>query len=299
MDDLAKLRADYIEFHRLSLATHDVDPVYPVYKHLLGELNATDEEGFWLTVCHLTWYDAGSALAAWGHIVGASPSEKLLRGLTELGLPCATERRGNRDPKQLTANLLGWGEVARAAGGIGAWVRRGLRLAAGESWRGVQEQVKFVHGNGRWAAYKAAEMFQKVNGLELKPLDMGHENSTGPRHGLEILFPGVPTGNDPLSIAKLNMVSEKLATGLRTPIEEVETTLCDFHALVGGRYYVGHDIDQMQAQLLRTPSIFHEDAWNARFRSLPHEYLGEYNGWDGPDPARRGWYKRTGEILTR
>ena len=42
---------------------------------------------------------------------------------------------------------------------------------------------------------------------------------------------------------------------LRRGIEQVETILCDFHALAEGRYYVGHDIDQMQEQLDRARAL--------------------------------------------
>ena len=301
---LAKLRQDYLRFHKLALATRDVDPVYPVYRRLLELVGATEEAGFWLTVCHLTWYDAGSALKAWVELGGPTahpmPQDRALLRLTEMGLPCATERRGNRDPKQLRANLLSWGEVARGAGGVGAWVNRRA------SWRGVMEQVEFVHGNGRWASYKAAEMFQKVNGLPLKPLDMGHANSSGPRQGLEVLFPGLPQDNDRVTITKLDAMSAEFVrrlelTGLEAPIEEVETTLCDFHALAGGRYYVGHDIDQMQAQLLRDGAWCEPvmTAFQARGMTLPHAYLGELNGWEGVDAERRKAYRDTGELLER
>jgi hypothetical protein len=82
-------------------------------------------------------------------------------------------------------------------------------------------------------------------------------------------------------------------------METAETSLCDFYAMTRGRYYVGIDIDEMQEQLLRVPSDLTKWAFKARYESLPHDYLGELNGWEGIDKARKSIYKNTREIAVR
>jgi hypothetical protein len=66
-----------------------------------------------------------------------------------------------------------------------------------------------------------------------------------------------------------------------------------------GRYYVGHDIDQMLGQIDRTTSAFVGEALAARYETLPYDYLGEHHDWDGIDDARRKVYRDTGQIVTR
>ena len=96
---------------------------------------------------------------------------------------------------------------------------------------------------------------------------------------------------------------EMQATGATATLATVETTLCDFHSLVKGRYYPGLDIDVMLEQLLGA-GLSEEMlgvALRARRLSLPGEYLGELEGfrWRGPDRARKQVYRRTGEIVER
>ncbi len=290
---------DYAKFHTLALLTRDVDPVYPVLKRFL-ELQDVDpgsDDGLWLSVAHLTWYDMGSALRAWSSVALAAEAPGVR-------LRCATERRGNRDDNQLKANLASWREAAEASGSLGAFLTDGLPEEPVERWRDVVRRIQLVHGNGRWASYKLAEILNKVNGVELEFGDMGHANSSGPRQGLALLVADLPAGDSAKDVRALDEISEVFVAGLRqrglpAPIEEVETTLCDFHALFGGRYYVGNDIDQMQGQLLDQPMSFTDDAFQARYDRLPHPYLGELGGWVGVDRQRQKAYRDTGEILVR
>lgn len=292
--------ADFARFTRLALATGDVDPVYPVLKRVL-ELRGLDpasDDGLWLSVAHLTWYDIGSALRAWG-------AYRLAVDEPTVSLRCATERRGNRDPKQLKANLAGWRDAAEASGSLRAFLANGLPDDPKQAWQVAMDRIQLVHGNGRWASYKLAEILIRVNGFNLEPTHMGHANSSGPRRGLELLYDNLPTGNKPNDVWTLNAVSESVVEDLRAwngfehRMEEVETTLCDFHALVDGRYYVGNDIDQMLGQLLDQPSAHSDDALQARYDTLPHAYLGELGGWNRVDRERQRVYRDTGEILER
>jgi len=179
-----------------------------------------------------------------------------------------------------------------------------------ESWRRLQRLLRQPYGNGRWAAYKTGEILMKVNGYRLEPTDMGNDFSTGPRQGLALFF-DVVKGNGPDALRELDKQGELLRLtlaydyGIVLPIEELETALCDFHALTDGRYYVGHDIDSMQEQIQNAAADFRkggelvEEIWMAREKALPRAYLGEFTGRNGVDRRRLSAYSHTGEILCR
>lgn len=295
-----ELWPDYLRFHELAVQTRDVDPVYPVMKRFL-ELNdvAPDSDaGYWLSVAHLSWYHIGSALRAW-------TSWDLATMEPTVTLPCATERRGNRDPLQLKRNLASWRDWASEEGGLRRFIAGGLPDDPKQAWTTVMDRIQLVHGNGRWASYKLAEILMKVNGLPLEPYHMGHANSSGPRRGMELLMDDLPAGNSVEEIRTMDALSEMFVEGMRTrglqgAVEEVETSLCDFHALHDGRYYVGNDIDQMLEQLMGQPlGHWTDSALQARYDTLPHAYLGELGGWNRVDRDRQRAYRDTGEILQR
>ena len=75
---------------------------------------------------------------------------------------------------------------------------------------------------------------------------------------------------------------ERLAAmGVPLSWERLETVLCDFHSMVKGRYYVGHDIDQMLEQAEKAPPAIRDLILAARAATLPERYLGEVQGWSG------------------
>ena len=78
--------------------------------------------------------------------------------------------------------------------------------------------------------------------------------------------------------------------GLKVSIETAETSLCDFNSLRKGKYYSGIDIDHMQEDLLKTPSLYTDLAFEGRRRMIPNEYLGELNGWDGVRKEKKKEY---------
>jgi hypothetical protein len=290
-----RMHVRYGQFHGYAVSTGDVDPVYPVLKEVAREQNWPGGVVMKAIFAHVAYYDLGSALTA-------------LRSKTfdqmPADLPCATERRGHRMASKLRAHLDHLHRLASANNGLDKWLwEYVLPGRPVESWETISRMVMRVTGNGRWAAYKTTEMIKEVAGWPLEAPDMGHAYSTGPRRGLELLYPElrrVADSNDRVTIALLDRVSANLAAEMRAPLEQCETTLCDFHSLVKGRYYVGHDIDQMQTQLLRAgggPLI--NAAGRARARVLPPAYLGEVNGWSGIDLDRCRVFAETGKILLR
>jgi rhodanese-related sulfurtransferase len=293
---LRQIRADYRRWHWLQVRTRDIDPVYPVLRRLAADLDLSPDRAAWLCLLHVAYYHLGSALAAFSVVPDpAAPTEPLLH------LPCATERRGNRDAERLRRHWTSLLRTVEGAGGPDAWLTGGLSADRPEQrWRLLNDRATGVFGNGRWAAYKTAELAQKVLCAPVVVADAGHANSTGPRHGLNLLHPALPAGNAPDTIARLDRYTAALAADLGdSDLGQVETSLCDFHSLASGGYYLGHDVDAMQAQLAAVPSDLTAQAVAARLGTIPAAYLGEVGGWTGVDRERRRAYRDTGRILER
>lgn len=297
---------DYVSFHRVEIANRDVDPVYPVLKSIGDALDWTLEMRVRSVFLHVAYYDLGSTLAA---VDRQAPFLRAFRDPVP-GLKCGTERRRHRMGDNLEVHLADLNEAAVAYNGLSQMIEDFCVRDPVDSWRRVSEAVQDINGNGRWAAFKTCEMLASVCGLPLEAPDMGHANSSGPRAGLGLLYPDTREliGNRTEVIRELDEVSDLLVRELRSRGTEAsaattETTLCDFHSLVEGRYYAGLDIDVMQEQLMRAPlsQRMLTTAMEARWATLPKAYLGERNvdGWQGPDRARKRAYRLTGEIVER
>jgi hypothetical protein len=275
-----------------------MDPAYPVLKWFADSMNR--ESGLWLTFLFVGYYHMGSALKAFSlYPTLTVPDEATLK------LPIAQPRRSHRATLRFAQHLDSLCAKAEQHGGLGAWLDSASTSEDPlTNWKTLNDELTTVYGNGRWAAYKTAEILMKSHGFNLAAPDMGNANSSGPRKGLGLFFPGLPQGNSPAEIAYLDELSLKVVENLtgktsQVSIETAETSLCDFYALNKGRYYVGIDIDEMQEQLLRVPSDLTALAFKARYETLPHAYLGELNGWEGIDKKRKGVYRDTKQIALR
>lgn len=294
---MADLWQDYTRFHKLMTDSGDMDPVYPVYRRLAGMLGLSYSQKVWLVLCHVAYYHAGSALAAFSATNGIGDAQ-----MARLDLPCATERRGHRSPAALSAHLA---DIARRSREILSWYHvAAVRGRHDGGWDYLAGQLSTIHGNGRWAAYKTTEMLQQIVPVPIEAPDMGHAFSSGPRKGLALLYDDLPTGNSAEVVAHLDDLSAEVVGYLSRSSADAtfataETSLCDFHSLVAGRYYVGMDIDRMQVQIAAVPSPLTQTVMQARMLALPRRCLGELNGWDGIDTDRRHVYADTGKIVDR
>lgn len=313
----AKL-ADIARFAALHLDSRDIDPVYPVLKRALQVHADYEDMILWASLLYVAYYHLPSGLYAWEVIWQSCPCgppvatwfapPTLLRFAGRLsGLPTGTERRGHRGGRVMGHLYALAGAMDTFNGSPRKWLRQGFTRDPRHNWRRVQETLLAVHGNGRWAAYKTAEVLQKVHDWPLEPTDMGNQYSSGPRHGLALLYPNVE-GNGADAIKILDAQGEDLRqrlidlTGRPMDIAQVETILCDFHSLAQGNYYVGHDIDLMQQQIETFPYWSPQAKtmlWHDRADALPRAYLGECNGWLGVDAKRKKRYQQQGVILGR
>lgn len=273
---------DLVDFASWQCISGDIDPVYPTVRKLLDEwaLDPTDELRF--LVFYEAWYSLPSAVTAWlemGGWHGQRVPERLAL------LPTGIERRGLRGGG-ITEHLVNAWEVVPL-------------LTPEYGWGVLRGSVERIHGNGRWASYKLAELCQRVLGWPLVPPDAGHADSTGPRQGLELLMGETFLGNSARVIETLDAATEWITEALRPAgvrdVAETETMLCDFHALVDGRYYVGHDWDVM---LHHTPVEGPTSELILRSRAAATEarWLGEHSGWTGVRRELRPLYRDQGRL---
>lgn len=292
---------DVAEFARWHVASGDIDPVYPVLARLVEPMGLTESVRF--VLLYVAFYDLSSALTVWQADGWSATTGVLDERFRKL--PTGTERRAHRAPHKLVDHLAAVHEQIEN-NGVEGWLLRGLdERSHGRAWQQLQGRLRAVHGNGRWAAYKTGEILSTVLGWPVEPTDAGHDFSSGPRHGLALIYPqtGKLTRNDPTTVTTLDgwtlhLQCQLAERGVMLPVEQVETVLCDFHALVDGRYYVGHDIDQMLHQVMRdtVPESVRSLVLNARFWSFDEQWLGELHDWQGVRSTLKHLYADTGTI---
>lgn len=272
---------DFAAFAEAQVATKDMDPVYPVLRYI--ERNMSEDEALELTLLYLAYYRLDSGLRA---------VDLPWFDLAARNYPCATERRGHRNPVALAAHIESMSLLRDAFGGWREWLE-----AQGMTWAGVTAQAQRAHGNARWAAFKLCELLQQVHDWPLKAPDIAADGATGPLYGLRLLLPSWPEEQRIASGGEEVLTQLRYSYGVSLSLEEVETALCDFHALAEGRYYVGYSIDEMLEQALSCPDVdVRSRILEARYATLPHEMLGELNGWEGVRRELKPVYRDTGVI---
>jgi hypothetical protein len=290
------LLLDFALFAEAMMTSGDIDPAYPVLAHLVADMS--DDDAAWLVYLYLTFYDLTSALLAFdatgGH-PGDLPHEA---GAWRTGI----ERRGLRGGKVRghIDDVLAYADLGFAR-----------RFTAGfgddpiVNWLMLDQRIRAIPGNGRWAGYKAGDLWRYCLKANVQAPGVGAEHASGPAEGVAYLYdvdPAAarsPTHADHVEALAVNLLDALTARGIGLGIDNVETLLCDFNSLRNGRYYVGHDTDLMLERLDGAPDWAAVMLLDAREAALPHEYLGELGGWPGVDRPRCRVYRDTRAILTR
>ena len=295
--------AAFAQFGNKMRASWDIDPVYPVLAQLITDMRLAQPQAEWLTVLYLAYYELSSGLEAFMRY--PSPARRtILRDEATLKLPTGIERRGLRQPQLMARHLDDW--LSRFDGESFFTPVREVFVEGGDGFyncTALDQYLRSVEFNGRWAAYKGCEVMQKVRGYPVRLATAGHENSTGPRDGLALFFRPV-RGQTPAAIRTLDQQTQMLmdwAEQFSCPlqVEECETLLCDFRSMAHGKYVVGHDIDLMLEGLNRTRSEEVRQRILQARRALPREYRGEKCGWTGRDREAMTAYSSRGAILYR
>lgn len=278
---------DYARWHHLMIRTRDIDPHYDVLRHFVEQMGP--EEAGWLVLRHVAYYHLGSAMYSFSESPGPVLPDSHLK------LPTSQSRRNHRTPAQLRKH---WDELVASVDNLGGPVGWLTPPSKGvDGWREMIDRSTSIHGNGRYFAYKVAEISQKVMGAPITAPDAGHAHSSGPRKGLQYLV-NIPKGNRTEDIARLDKITESVGRKIGEPdIAQVETSLCAWQAAVEGRCYIGMYIDEQLEELHHVTSDLTPVAYQARAAAIPKSFLGEASGWEGVRRDRMNAYKKTGRIV--
>ena len=284
----------WARFAEQMMTSRDIDPVYPV----LAELNAQEpaEDALWRTLCYVALYHIGASEVLFYNSEAADGDHRIDPELIrELAPKAGTERRGLRSAGFLEVHLRAILSKRERFGSLDAWLRTGHTGDPRRDWTLTFEHLQNVPYNGRWAAFKTCDVLAETHGWPIEAPDAGHRFSTGPREGLTqlvedgILEFDLPSFTDQSNAAidRLDRATEQVQRGLwlignPVKVSEVETLLCNWHALRHRHYYVGHDIDEMLERVLWVEDKgIQRRLLKARRAALPVETLGEVQGWAG------------------
>jgi hypothetical protein len=315
------------DFSKLLIQSRDVDPDYAllsaVYTHIL-QVPKQSETALWFTALYLAYNSTPSALAAFRlqPEPGYMPQEAVK-------YPCAVERRGLRGGKVID-HIASYVTHTWIGGQLPwmtqRWVTADQWEALGKAWgeRMTPQEYNYmqfwetgqtVWQNGRRAVHKWLDILKNVHGLPVAAPDLRMQYCSGPKAGLIALY-GLNENASlkVLDAAGADMRVQLAQRGVHSYIpdigmaqdgldwETLETVLCDWNNLTLGRYYVGHDIDDIQKSLRKADYLSKADQealWEARAIAFPDAYLGERHGWEGTDLDRNKIFRKTGQIVGR
>lgn len=286
----------FCEFARRQLLTHDIDPAYPVLLHHLAHkpefehmtVDERSEACHWHLAVYVAYYHLGSAEQIWRR--WPTPPDHVPDDAS-ITLPTGIERRGFRGNTNAATFLNSYLAQTRCYEGADNWAHAKCTPYGANGWAqfraSAQATIRFV---GPWASYKWADLLKHVMGISITADDLGvggGSETAGPIPGMVQLTgrPWQECAEDP--ILQDRLMGEAQQRGVHfNGLDQLETALCDWNSLTKGRYYVGHDIDQMMDYLAPDSAL-----WAARAATLPAQMLGENHGWHGVRPELKRLYK--------
>ena len=289
--------ADFARFGRAMILSGDIDPQFPILKHLYHELNLDRNTALWWTCVYLLYYHLGSAVQAWGQY----PKPNVIRKKEwNYDLPYFKQRRcfrGNEYARDQINTL-----VKESDGDLARWIDNLVGDGGEDGWSRVREAVSEIPYHGPWSSYKFCDMLKFVHSYPITAPDIGTKPgaTAGPIAGLNTL---TGLGWDRCADdSQLHRDLLQMVIDLGTPVnglDQLESTLCDWQSLNNGRYYLGHDIDRDQAQLelerKRNPVL--DILWEARLQIFDKRLLGEIGGWSEVRKHLNGVYKNRRRII--
>lgn len=288
-DEAGRLFKDFCRFSCRQLETGDIDPAYPVLRHLYAGLDR--ETALWRSLLYVTFYKLSSAEEVWQEHPEPGPVDPN-------GFRKATgfERRGFRGNDKAAQNVNDAYREARWHGGFLGWVNESVRDGAEAGWDRVRADFQRISGNGSWASYKWADILKNVHGFPIVASDIGAGGggqTAGPIPGMMRLTkqPWQVCATD--TMLQRWLLRQALAAGVPFGgLDQLETCLCDFNTLCKGNYYTGHDIDAMMTDLQPGSAV-----WAARRQVFDPALLGEINGWPGIRKPLLRLYAEGGMLL--
>jgi hypothetical protein len=290
---------DFLLFSRYMMEQHDYDPTYPVLRKRL-DMISDHEERLWYVLIYVAFYSLANGEWFWQQ-THLDP-EKMLSYETHIlaDYPTGTTRRNLRGGINMRQHLRSLFNTRNQFGSFRNWLTRDFTNDPELNASIVQSAVREVWGNGPWAAYKIAEILEKVFNYPISFTDMGGLGggliADTPRKGLELFFGPLRTVDEFREAGTYIFHRQALSTD----ISVVETFLCEFYRCATGRCYPGYVTDIM---LQGINKCRHEKVrmplFKARLAALPPCNLGELNGWEGVDKERSLLYYFTKKIIRR
>jgi len=295
--DKTKELSNFARFGRAMILSGDLDPQFPILRHLYTTLGLDQNTSIWFTCLYLLYYHLGSAVQAWKRY----PEPDFIRKKDwSRDLPYFKQRRCFRGNEYARDQI---NTIVKVSGGdLAAWIDNLVNDSAEISWTRVREAVSELPYHGPWSSYKFCDMMKFVHSYPITAPDIGTKPgaTAGPIAGLNSL-----TGLDWKKCANDNQLHRALlqmTIDLGAPVnglDQLESMLCDYQSLINGRYYVGHDIDRDQAQLelerRRNPVL--DILWKARNHIFDERLLGEIGGWSGVRSHLNGVYRDRRRII--
>lgn len=279
----------FIKFAIQHKESGDIDPVYPVLRHVQRMREASRLEAIWHTLLYLAWYHLGSAeamLLRFPLPMQIEPGR--WTGPSLEPLPTGVERRGFRGHEGFykAIQMLNWFVETRSP--LPQWLDEVTSMKGTMGWTALYQDILQAPHCGSWAAFKWCDLARNVLGCNITSPDIGlggGGKNAGPVPGLELL---TRQSWYECSVNQDLQIHFYLSCrALQVPwegLEEMETALCDFNSVVHGRYYVGHDIDKQMEDIADLGKAY----WDARLESFPRAYLGELQGWTGVRKELKG-----------
>jgi hypothetical protein len=246
----------YTQFDRFArnlVMSKDVDPIYPFIGKGLFKVDKyyRDEvDPVWFTFIYVLFYSLESAILFCNRFpTSKSFKESSFRKLRESTFThFGIERRGKQ--RQVDTMVRAIMDVIipmcdqsdnRYLPEISRLTNKDLRLL-----------IAGKYNHGVWSAFKIAEVLEKAFGYNnLKINDLGLEgrdpnSNDGPVAGLRHLF-GESRKWTQYDFEGWDKFGHELAKSYKFDIGEIETCFCKWHKIRNGKYYIGHDIDELYA----------------------------------------------------
>lgn len=250
MNDLKP--TDPVPFGRLLLELRDLDPVYEVLH--LAELEPPLLKR-WL-LAYMCFYNVSTASWVADRAIGYW--DRMRRAAGSKDFPRSSERRHFRGDAAMKS--VAW-LAERGVNELFEPLLEQEPITARELTYKIRTWEKF----GKWAAFKLADIIER---LGLREVDFSEADELlfeSPRHGAEDMWclrhPGVPlpVQNGGVTAWALKTVSHELRDKFAPPryerpigYQEAETVICKFHSCKSGSYEPGEDVEALE-RFLRGP----------------------------------------------
>jgi hypothetical protein len=286
---MAKTRYDdmknFVKFAKLQLVTEDIDPQFCLLRSYYNHAGVQKKNRLWLTLLYLTWYHFGSAEKMWR----LYPEQRIIKKTHVL--PTGKNRRLFRGTNRAVEYL---NSITETIGDINKWTDNQVRSGGKSGWTRARMSFEAIHCNGPWSSYKWCDMLKFVHEYPITAPDIGDKKGVGagPIAGLSSLtkLSWNECSDSKVAIKLYRDCKHKFGVPLNG-LDQLESILCNWQGVVRGRYYVGHDIDRDQEQLLENSEL-----WSVRSKVYKKHTLGEHNGWHGVRKHIKPLYRERGII---